>query len=62
MSVAVLSVIREVQRMQLKFSSWSLARLRPLHFLSKCFFECNCFFLHPEMTGESGEELCLLEF
>ena len=32
MLVVVLSVIMEVQRMQLKFSSWSLARLRPLHF------------------------------
>ena len=32
MSVVVLSVIREVQRMQLKLLSWSLARLRPLHF------------------------------
>ena len=32
MSVVVLSVIREVQRMQLKLSSWSLTRIRPLHF------------------------------
>ena len=32
MSVVVLSVIMEVQRMQLKLSSWSLIRLRPLHF------------------------------
>ena len=32
MSVVVLSVIREVQRMQLKLSLWSLTRLRPLHF------------------------------
>ena len=32
MSVVVLSIVREVQRMQLKFSSWSLPRLRPLLF------------------------------
>ena len=27
----VLSVVREVQRLQLKLSSWLLPRLRPLH-------------------------------
>ena len=32
MLVVVLSVTKEVQRLQLKSSSWSLARLTPLHF------------------------------
>ena len=30
MSVVVVSVTREVQRMQLKLSSWSLLRIEPL--------------------------------